>query len=143
MLVPCERPGEGSAFASLFWITHCLLRQTSAPNRPLSAFRNPPDFAPSRFASETLATVLQVDSVEKMPGPYTPPQPAALSLEEPGAFLAISMEDAEATPIPWRQRLSPRVRRGVYILETRDVNVIDRILFWSALFWVLAALWEA
>jgi hypothetical protein len=31
----------------------------------------------------------------------------------------------------------------VYILETRDVNVIDRILFWSAVFWVLAALWEA
>jgi hypothetical protein len=31
----------------------------------------------------------------------------------------------------------------VYILETRDVNVIDRIIFWSAVFWVLAALWEA
>jgi hypothetical protein len=74
---------------------------------------------------------------------YPPPQPRARSLEETGSSVPTPTEDAEAEPITWRHRLPPRVRRMVYILETRDVNVIDRILFWSAVFWVLAALWEA
>jgi hypothetical protein len=77
---------------------------------------------------------------------YPPPLPAALSPEpgeEQGFSVATPTDDARPEPITWRHRLPPRVRRMVYILETRDVNVIDRILFWSAVFWVLAALWEA
>ena len=77
---------------------------------------------------------------------YPPPPPAALSpepREKPGFSVATPTDDARPEPITWRHRLPLRVRRMVYILETRDVNVIDRILFWSAVFWVLAALWEA
>ena len=70
---------------------------------------------------------------------YTDPAADSPVSKDPDASIEHPAQTANPAPIAQHQRL----RRILYVLQTREVSVIDRILFWSAVFWALAALWEA